>query len=123
MTNLFFDQLGIWKIFSQVTQLSGKLMHDFFEYHRVHVLSKHIEQEPVPDIGLLDDGIDDFSTNESEPDVEKVGTHFRADDDDKPVKNNQGTQHSEQNKPETRGMREIMSSVPSQIPINIKYQL
>ena len=72
-----------------MAQLSGKLVHDFLEYHRVHVLSKHIEQEPVPDIGLFDDGIDDFSTDESEPDVEKIGTHFRADNDDKPVENNQ----------------------------------
>lgn len=104
MTNLFLHQLGIWEIFSQVTQLSGKLMHDFFEYHRVNVLSKHVEQEPVPDIGLFDDGIDDFSTDESESDVEKIGTHFRADNDDKPVKNNQCTQHSEENKPERKSI-------------------
>ena len=80
--NLFLHQLGIWEIFSQVAQLSGKLVHDFLEYHWVHVLSKHIEQEPVPNIGLFDDGIYDFSTDESESDVEKIGTHFRADNDD-----------------------------------------
>lgn len=85
-----------------MAQLSGQLVHNFLEYHRVNVLTKHVEQKPVPDIGLLDDGVDDLSTDESEPDVEKVGTHFWADYDDQPVENNQWTQHCEKNEPEPK---------------------
>ena len=45
-------------------------MHDFFEDHRVHVLTKHVEEEPVTHVRLFDDGVDDFPPDESEPDVE-----------------------------------------------------
>ena len=62
--------LGIWEIFPQVAQLSGQLVHNFLEYHRVNVLTKHVEQKPVPDIRLLDYRVDDFSSDEAEPDVE-----------------------------------------------------
>lgn len=57
-------------------------MHHLLEDHRVHVLAQHIEQEPVSNIGLLDDGVDDLPPDEPEPDVEKVGSHLRAEDYD-----------------------------------------
>ena len=79
-------------------------MHDFFEDHGVHVLTQHVEQEPVTHVGLLDDGVDDFPPDESEPDVEQVGTHLGADDDDQPVQYYQGTQHCQQNEPAAHDM-------------------
>ena len=53
-------------------------MHNFLEDHGVYILAQHVEEEPVANEGLLDDGIDDFPPDESESDVEKIGTHFRA---------------------------------------------
>ena len=70
-------------------------MHDFFEDHRVHILTQHVEEEPVSHVRLLDDGVDDFPPDESEPDVEQVGTHLGADNDDQPVQYYQCTQHCE----------------------------
>ena len=45
-------------------------MHNFFEYHWVYILTEHVEQKPVPDIRLRDYRVDDFSSDEAEPDVE-----------------------------------------------------
>ena len=87
--------LGVRKILAQVSQLPCQLMHDFFEYHWVHILTQHIEEEPVTHVGLLDDGVDDFPPDESKPDVEQVGTHLGADYDDQPVEYYQCTQHCE----------------------------
>ena len=88
-----------------MTKLPSQFMHDFFEDHGVHVLTQHVEQEPVAHVGLLDDGVDDFPPDESEPDVEQVGTHLWADDDDQPVQYYQGTQYCQQNEPATHYMR------------------
>ena len=59
-------------------ELPGELVHDLLEYHGVHVLAQHVEEEPVAHEGLLDDGVDDLPADESESDVEEIGTHFRA---------------------------------------------
>lgn len=63
-------------------QLPGKFMHHFLEDHGVDVLSKHVEQEPVAHIGLLDDRVDHLSPNQAESDVEEVGTHLRTQHND-----------------------------------------
>jgi len=65
-------------------------------------LTKHVEQKPVPDIGLFNDRVDDLASDESEPYVEKVGTHFRADNYYQPVEYNQRTQYSQQNEPKPK---------------------
>ena len=53
-------------------------MHDLLEDNTVHILAQHVEEEPVAHEGLLDDGVDDLPADESESDVEEIGTHFRA---------------------------------------------
>jgi putative heme iron utilization protein len=41
-------------------------MHHFFENHGIHILAKHIKQEPVSHIALFDNGVDYFPADESE---------------------------------------------------------
>lgn len=74
-------------------------MHHFFKDHRVNILAKHVEQKPVSNKGFLDDSVDDFSPYQSKSDVEKVGTHFGAEDDDEPVEDDQHAQHGKQYEP------------------------
>ena len=70
-------------------QLPGQLVHHLLEDHRVNVLSEHVEQKPVSDVGLFDDGVDDLAADESEPDVKEVGAHLWAEDDNETVENHQ----------------------------------
>ena len=65
-----------------MTELSGQLVHHLLEDHRVNVLAEHVEEEPVADEGLLDDGVDDLPSYQSEADVEEVCAHLGAQDDD-----------------------------------------
>ena len=55
-----------------VSQLPGQLVDNFFEDDRVNVLAKHVEEEPVAHLGLLDDDVDTFLLDQSESDVEDV---------------------------------------------------
>lgn len=64
--------------------------------------TQHVEEKPVSDITFLDYGIDDFSSNESESDVEQVSSHFGTDDDYDPVDNNQKAENAEENEPEPK---------------------
>ena len=75
-------------------------MHHFLEDHRVNVLAKHIEQEPISDLGLLDDDVDTLLADQPEPDVQQVGAHLGADDDDDPVDDHQEAQDGEGDEPE-----------------------
>ena len=61
-----------------VTQLSGQLVNNLFEDDRVDVLAKHVEQEPVAHLGLLDDDVDTLLLDQSEPDVEDVSLQRRG---------------------------------------------
>ena len=61
-----------------VTQLSGQLVNNLFEDDRVDVLAKHVEQEPVTHLGLLDDDVDTLLLDQSEPDVEDVSLQRRS---------------------------------------------
>lgn len=93
-----------------MSQFPRQLMHHLLEDHRVHVLAQHIEQEPVSNIGLLDDGVDDLPPDEPEPDVEKVGSHLRAEDNDQSVEDNKETQDREKNKPEKKTFLKELST-------------
>ena len=64
-----------------VAQLPGELVHDFLEDDGVNVLAKHVEEEPVSHLGLFDDDVNALLLDQSEPDVEKVGTHAWTEDD------------------------------------------
>ena len=78
-------------------------MHHFLEDHGVYILAEHVKEEPVANEGLLDDGVDDFPSDESKSDVEQVGTHFRAEYNYQSIQNNQHTEDRQQNKPERKG--------------------
>ena len=64
--------LGLVDIFVMISKLPRKFVNDFFEDDRVDVLSKHVEEEPVAHLGLLDDDVNALLFNESEPNVQKV---------------------------------------------------
>ena len=64
------------------------------------VLTQHVEKEPVSDIAFLDDGVDDFSPDQPEPDVQEVGAHLWTDDDDDPIDDDQKTQDGKSDEPE-----------------------
>ena len=74
--------LCVVEVLSKVAELSGQLVHNLLEDHRVNVLAQHVEEEPVADEGLLDDGVDDLPSYQPEADVEEVRSHLGAQDDD-----------------------------------------
>ena len=74
--------LGVGEVFAEVAQLARQFVHHLLEYHGVDVLAEHVEEEPVADVGLLDDGVDDLPAYEPETDVEEVGPHLGAQHDD-----------------------------------------
>ncbi len=43
-------------------------MNDLLEDHGINVLSKHVEQEPVAHLGLLDDDVNALLLDQPEPD-------------------------------------------------------
>ena len=65
-----------------MAKLSSELAHHLLEYHGVNILAEHVEQEPVADEGLLDNGVDHLPSYQSEANVEEVCAHFGAQDDD-----------------------------------------
>ena len=83
-----------------MAQLSGQLVHHFLEDHRVYILAKHVEQEPVADVRLFNNSIDDFTADKSEANVEEVGAHLGTEHDDEPVQDHKQGQHRKENKPE-----------------------
>ncbi len=83
-----------------VTQSPGELVHDLLEDDAVDVLSEHVEEEPVAHLALLDDGVDDLSLDEPEPDVEEVGSHSRADDYHESVDDDECREAAEDQEPE-----------------------
>ena len=62
-------------------------------------LTQHVKEKPVTNITFLDYCVDDLSSNESESDVEQIGSHFGTDDDDDPVDNDQEAENAEENEP------------------------
>ena len=62
--------------------LKAKVLTDLFEDHAVHILSQHIKQEPVSQLGLLNDDIDAFFLDESKADEQQIGSHSGRKDDD-----------------------------------------
>lgn len=63
-------------------------------------LTQHVEEEPVSDVALLDDCVDDLSPDEPEAYVEEVGAHLRTDDDDDAVDDDEEAEHGQQDEPE-----------------------
>ena len=59
-------------VFVVVAQLSGQLVHHLLEDDGVDVLAKHVQQEPVAHLGLLDDDVDALLLDKPEPDVQQV---------------------------------------------------
>ena len=47
--------LGLVDVLVVVAKLPGELVDDLLEDDGVDVLAEHVEQEPVPHLGLLDD--------------------------------------------------------------------
>lgn len=67
--------LGIIEVFALMTQPSCQLMHDFFEDHAVNILAQHVKKEPITHLALLDEGVDHFSFDQSESNIEQVSSH------------------------------------------------
>ena len=86
--------LRVREVLAEVAQLPRQLVHHLLENHRVHVLAEHVEQEPVADVGLFHDCVDDLATDEPEADVEEVGAHLGTQDDDQAVQDHQQGQQS-----------------------------
>ena len=63
-------------------------------------LTQHVEEEPVSDVTLLNDGVDHFSPDQPEPDIEEVRAHLGADDDDDSVDDDQEAENGEGDEPE-----------------------
>lgn len=72
-----------------ISELPGQLMNDLLEYDRIDILPQHVQQEPISHLGLLDDDIDAFLFDESEPNVEQVSPHSRRENNHGPVNQNQ----------------------------------
>ena len=64
-----------------------------------HLLTQHVKEKPVSNIALFDYGVNDFSPNESESDVEQVGSHLWTNNDDNSVDNNKEAKNAEENEP------------------------
>ena len=75
-------------------------MNYFFENHGVNILSQHVEQEPVADLRLLDYDVNALFPDQSEPDVQKVGTDSGWKNNDQPVEHYKGGQDSKDEEPE-----------------------
>jgi len=75
-------------------------MHDFFEYHGIDILAKHIKKKPVSYVALFDNCVYDFPPDEPEPDVEQVRSHLGADDNNESVDDDEEAEHSQEGEPE-----------------------
>ena len=63
-------------------------------------LAEHVEEEPVAHLGLANDRVDHLPVDEPEADVQQVGSHPRAQDDDQPVEEDQCGQEAQDQEPE-----------------------
>ena len=75
-------------------------MHNFLENDGINVLAKHVEQEPVTHLCLLDDDVDALLLHKAEADVEQVRSHPGGEDDHGPVDADQTRQEEEEQHPE-----------------------
>lgn len=92
--------LSVHEVFAGVAELLAELVHHLLEDDRVHVLTEHVEQEPVAHLRLAHDRVDHFAVDEPEADVEQVGAHPRAQDDDEPVEEHERREEAEDEEPE-----------------------
>lgn len=91
--------LGVIEVFALVTQPPGQLMHDFFEDHAVNILAKHVEEEPITHLALLNKGVDHFTFDQSESYIEQVSSHSGRYHYHHSVCHHQGRQEGEKQKP------------------------
>lgn len=63
-------------------------------------LTKHVEKKPVSHMAFLDNCVDDFSSYQSESDVEQVRPHLGTNDDNDPIEDDQNAEHWQQDEPE-----------------------
>jgi DNA-directed RNA polymerase delta subunit len=63
-------------------------------------LTQHVEEKPVSNVALLDNGVDHLSPDQPETDVQEVGSHFGADDDYDAVDDDQEAEDGESDEPE-----------------------
>ena len=79
----------IW-VLALMSQSPRQFMHHFLENNTVNILSEHVKEEPVTHLALLDYGVDDLTLDQPETDVEEVGPHPGAQNDDGTVHDDQG---------------------------------
>ena len=61
-----------------VAEPPGQLVHHLLEDDGVYVEPEHVEEEPVPHLGLLDDDVDALLLDEAAADVEQIGLNSRV---------------------------------------------
>ena len=64
------------------------------------IITQHVEEKPISDIAFLDYCVDDFSSDESESDVEQVCPHLRTNDYNDPVDYDKEAKDAEKDEPE-----------------------
>lgn len=94
-----FKTVSIWSL-KQWSSIISKIHTYLFKDNGVNVLTEHVEKKPVAHLGLADDGIDHLSIDEAEANVEQVGSHARAKNDNEPVEQYQRRQKAQDEEPE-----------------------
>ena len=74
-------------------QICSEIIQKLNAYSASLSLTKHVEKEPVSNVALFDNGVYDLSPDEPEPDVEEIGPHLGADDNNEPVHDHQKAKH------------------------------
>lgn len=77
-------------------------MNDFFKNNGIHILSKHVEKEPIAHLCLFNDDIDAFFLDESEANEEQVSSHSWRKDNDSTIQNDHQGQTAKNEKPEPK---------------------
>ena len=75
-------------------------MNDLFEYHRVHVLSQHVQQEKVAHLSFSDDYVNALFLDQPEPYVQQIGSHSWRNYDDQSIEDHHERQEGQQEEPE-----------------------
>ena len=99
LTLIQFKTVSIWSL-KQWSSIISKIHTYLFKDNGVNVLTEHVEKKPVAHLGLADDGIDHLSIDEAEANVEQVGSHARAKNDNEPVEQYQRRQKAQDEEPE-----------------------
>jgi len=93
-------QSGLPNIPGPVAQLFGELVDHILEYYGVYVLSQQVEEEPVTDVALADDGVDALLFHSPVSKPENKGPDVRAEHDDNPVHDDHTREEAKEQEPE-----------------------